>query len=470
VITGRHHGHAQADIVVVKLRQGRNGNVPPIITMIPVLANDFESVYNVDDLLYVDLESETTELNGDVEVNSSSNMIVYVHEKPTPFAIDKFYYKLKSNEDETVDETGVVIVLHWLEAKGAGLIKGRVVTEVDGVMRPVAAANVLLNEEGLSVDTPANGRFQFKELPAGIHTLYASKEGYRTEVRTVELEEGEADSIEIELKQVLPGTIRGWTQLVSTSDTGHGRYEQAYYLPGITISIANSTIESVVSDGRGRFSFEQIMPRKYTLETFFEGEGYRLKPKTRTIVLGETELQHVYFKFTAEDFEPLDGENNLKALALNDEYYAAATANYLGTNYKLAQLREGMSADAAGAYAGVERFTKEEVINPGLTGEERQQRYEAVVKSLETSMATAPVSDKADYQAMLEVASTAYLDVLAVSSAGITTETKNAVNSVTANIKSAGIDAANFRDNWSHSASFALLSEGVAMGMRELIK
>lgn len=467
VDVGGLHGHAQFDFVVVKLQQEKNGSYQRVKTNIPVTVNDFELVKNANTSLYVDLKEEKTELDGRVEVEEVEPLLItYTHENPAPFAIDKFYYQLKHNNDETVNETGVVVVLHWFEEAGTGQISGKVITEVDSAMKPVKEAGIQLNEHSINIDSNEKGLFQFKDLPAGIHTIYASKVGYRTEVRTVELEEGEEDSIEIELQRLLPGTIKGWTQLVYKRSS----VEYARNLPGVTVSIANSDIEAVVSSAAGDFSFDQIMPRKYTLETFCEKNGFRLKPKTRTIVLGETEVQEVYFKFTIHDFEAIDAANDLRAIALNEEYYAVAAANYLDMSYRLAQLREGMGADTAGTYADVERFTKEEVINPGLTNEEKQLRYEAVVQEIDKAMATAPAAEKGDYQAMLELASMAYLDMVAVSSTGMTAETMTVVDSVAANIKSAGIDITAFNDTWSRSASFSLATEGTALGMRKLIK
>ena len=76
---------------------------------------------------------------------------------------------------------------------GKAVIRGRVLAAETG--RPLGKARVRLVgpevREGLNVRTDAEGRFEFKELPAGRFQLTASKAGY------VQLQYGQLRAFEI---------------------------------------------------------------------------------------------------------------------------------------------------------------------------------------------------------------------------------------------------------------------------------
>jgi hypothetical protein len=462
----------QSDFVVVTLRKKEAGGYVSITRKINVMDNDFNSRNNDNQYLYVDVIDTDTEIGGHADEDGALNGVInYSHDNPIPFASDKFYYHLKHSENENYDEVGVVVVHFWPEEKGLGQIKGLVKTKTKIGEEPVPDAQVLLNEQGVSMTTLGDGKFQFEELPAGIHTLYVSKDGYRTEIRTVELEENEEDYVEIELQELLPGTILGWTRLVYEYQTLPGAVvEYTYPLPGITITIQNSDIEPQVTGPNGQFRFDNIISRKYVLETFYETPEVSLKPKYKTIVLGESEMQEVYFKFSIDDIIQNQVANNLHEIAVDETNYAAAVAKYISNNYQLIQLKGSVSADAQPVYEKVKVFTNDDIINPQISNADKQKRYDLLVQNIEESMQAAPAEEKATYRTILELASKAYLDVMAVSGGGITDDTKVAVNSVTANIKSAGIDVATFNTSWSESISFSGKAGSLAKEISGLIK
>lgn len=79
-----------------------------------------------------------------------------------------------------------------------GTISGTVVDYATGA--PIQNAAVTLSPSGKNAFTGSDGFFQFDELDPDNYKVYAQKDGYSTDSKSVNLHAGETESITISLK------------------------------------------------------------------------------------------------------------------------------------------------------------------------------------------------------------------------------------------------------------------------------
>lgn len=79
-----------------------------------------------------------------------------------------------------------------------GTISGTVVDYATG--SPIQNASVTLSPSGKNALTGSDGFFQFDELDTDNYKVYAQKEGYDTDSKSVNLHAGETENVTISLK------------------------------------------------------------------------------------------------------------------------------------------------------------------------------------------------------------------------------------------------------------------------------
>ena len=96
-------------------------------------------------------------------------------------------------------------------AQSAGIIEGQVVDAGDG--SPLPGANVVVEGTSIGTSTDPDGRFRLTSVPAGPQTLTVSFVSYKSSSTTVDVEAGQAQTVNVELaSEVLEGeevVVRG---------------------------------------------------------------------------------------------------------------------------------------------------------------------------------------------------------------------------------------------------------------------
>ncbi|MFB6249835.1 MAG: TonB-dependent receptor [Salinibacter sp.] len=91
-----------------------------------------------------------------------------------------------------------------VHAQSTGVVEGRVVDASGGV--PLPGANVVVDGTNIGTSTNQNGQFRLDGVPAGSQTLTVSFVSYQSTSKTVEVEAGQATTVNVELSsQVVEG-------------------------------------------------------------------------------------------------------------------------------------------------------------------------------------------------------------------------------------------------------------------------
>lgn len=129
-----------------------------------------------------------------------------------------------------------------------------------------------------SAETDEDGYYEFKNLPAGLYTLAYEKDGYETQTKDVELEEGETlELATITLEEIVKGTIYGYVVDI------RGKPIESVKLNLKGIKTGTKTMTS--SDADGFFEFEDLSADTYII--LAKKKGYKKGKKTVTLEEGE---------------------------------------------------------------------------------------------------------------------------------------------------------------------------------------
>lgn len=129
-----------------------------------------------------------------------------------------------------------------------------------------------------SAETDEDGYYEFKDLAGGEYTLTYEKDGYETQTKDVELEEGETLELEtITLEEIVKGTIYGYVVDIQ----GEPIESVKLNLKGIKTGTKTKTS----SDADGFFEFEDLSADTYII--FAKKKGYKKGKKTVTLEEGE---------------------------------------------------------------------------------------------------------------------------------------------------------------------------------------
>ena len=129
-----------------------------------------------------------------------------------------------------------------------------------------------------SAETDEDGYYEFKNLPAGLYILAYEKDGYETQTKDVELEEGETLELEtIALEEIVKGRIYGYVVGI------RGEPIESVKLNLKGIKTGTKTMTS--SDADGFFEFEDLSADTYII--LAKKKGYKKGKKTVTLEEGE---------------------------------------------------------------------------------------------------------------------------------------------------------------------------------------
>ncbi len=129
-----------------------------------------------------------------------------------------------------------------------------------------------------STETDEDGYYEFKNLPAGLYTLAYEKDGYETQTKDVELEEGETLELKtIALEEIVKGRIYGYVVDI------RGKPIESVKLNLKGIKTGTKTMTS--SDADGFFEFEDLSADTYII--LAKKKGYKKGKKMVTLEEGE---------------------------------------------------------------------------------------------------------------------------------------------------------------------------------------
>ena len=115
--------------------------------------------------------------------------------------------------ESVLDEAGEARLVVRLIPITYGTIAGKVVNSVSGA--PIANANVSF--AGLALRSDAQGNFRAERVPAGRIAVNAELFRYRSAQKTVALERGSEQTVQLALEPITTGTVRG---VVRDADSG----------------------------------------------------------------------------------------------------------------------------------------------------------------------------------------------------------------------------------------------------------
>jgi protocatechuate 3,4-dioxygenase beta subunit len=196
----------------------------------------------------------------------SSNTTSYTDTGLTPGAT--YYYRIKAynnaGDSDYSNEASATTL------SGQGTIQG---TVKDTNNQPIQGATVSVEGTSLQTTTNSQGYYQIANVPAGTRTVTASKTGYNSQSKTVNVVAGQTITVDFQL-QLATGTIQG-----TVKDTNNQPIQ------GATVSVEGTSLQAT-TNSQGYYQITDVPAGNKTVTA--SKSGYNSQSKTVNVVAGQT--------------------------------------------------------------------------------------------------------------------------------------------------------------------------------------
>ena len=449
---------AGQDVQVVEL-QSIEGNLQSVSVDIDLLQNDYNpNAQPVSDRssMKVELIDKSSELGATLSLDPDSGVLHYSLKTPIPGAVDRCLYALRADDRFcSGTDMGVVLVLLKpeevevpVEAPQRGRIVGTVleIRETQETTLPLGGATVTLLATNRSTLSDDSGGFAFTDLNPGSYRVSASMAGFSGDEARVNVAPDGIHRIELVLKPLEEPSVGGVTVIVTDGRTGAPVAEA----DALLTNLSTQQILDAATGAKGQATFTGLQPGKYQLQVGASGyipsvpEAVEVAAGTITVP-----VQLLQLRISDGLIETLTG-----SLGVTADVARARTENVLGS--RLGEQLTGLKAVASNpsvsnsaTFARTEKFLTETLLDPSLGEEEVTKAYKNLSNTISRTINQAAEANKADYRSLLENASHAFLDRLALANPeAIAPNVEKTVTQMAEKLRRSGVNVEDFKTTW----------------------